>query len=66
MTPRLLKTAEDHRRALARVDDLMSAEPGSAEAEELALWAHLVSIYEDQHHAIELPDPIAAIRFRLE
>ena len=66
MTPRLLKTAEDHRLALARVDSLMAAEPGTPAADDLALWVHLVALYEDEHHAIDLPDPVAAIRFRMD
>ena len=39
---------------------------GNAEGDELELWAHLVEEYEEEHYPIDLPDPIAAIRFRMD
>lgn len=66
MTPRLIKTDADHEAALARIDELMDATPGAPEFDELELLTHLVSLYEDTRYPLPLPDPIAAICFRME
>lgn len=66
MKARLIKSEAEYEAALAQVDTLMSALPGSAEAEELELWVHLVETYEDAHYPIPFPAPIEAIRFRME
>lgn len=66
MTPKVLKTAEEHKAALAHVDKLMEAEPGSPEEEELELWSVLIDKYEEEHFPIARPDPISAIQFRME
>jgi HTH-type transcriptional regulator/antitoxin HigA len=44
----------------------MSARPGTAEGDELDVLATLVDAYEAKHHAIDAPDPITAIHFRME
>ena len=44
----------------------MEAKPGSKQEEELELWSLLIDRYEQEHHAIDFPDPIEAIRFRME
>jgi HTH-type transcriptional regulator/antitoxin HigA len=61
-----IRTAADYEAALPRVEGLMDAEAGTPEGEELDLLARLIEVYEEKHHAIDLPDPIAAIRFRME
>jgi HTH-type transcriptional regulator / antitoxin HigA len=66
MQIRPIKNEQDHREAVARIEQLMSAASGSAEADELDVLATLVDVYESKHHAIDPPDPIAAIRFRME
>lgn len=66
MNPKLIKTDKDHAAALKRIDELWDARPGSREAEELELWVHLVEAYESAHFPIAMPDPISAIRFRME
>jgi HTH-type transcriptional regulator / antitoxin HigA len=66
MTPRLVKTEADYEAALARVDELMSARVGTPEADELDLWVHLVEEYENRHHPMPPPDPVEAIRFRMD
>jgi HTH-type transcriptional regulator/antitoxin HigA len=66
MQPKILKTEADHRTALAHIDSLMSSAPGTPEADELELWVHLVEEYEEKTSPIPLPDPIEAIRFRME
>jgi HTH-type transcriptional regulator / antitoxin HigA len=66
MKPRAIHTEEEHRQALARIDQLMDAKPGTDDADELDLWVTLVSVYEDQHYPIDPPDPIEALKFRME
>ena len=66
MTIRVPKTKADYRNALRRVAELMDAGPGTPEGDELAVWGRLVDDYEQTHFPIERPDPVAAIRFRME
>ena len=66
MKPKVLETPEDYEQALAYVETLMDAEPGSPEEEELELFALLIEEYEEEHFPIPLPDPIEAIKFRME
>lgn len=64
MKPKVLKTARDYRAAIAHVGQLMArAAPDEAELE---LWSLLVEKYEEEHFPIAAPDPIEAIRFRME
>lgn len=64
MKPKVLKTAREHRAALAHVEALMSRP--ETDAAELELWSLLVETYEEEHFPIAAPDPIEAIRFRME
>jgi HTH-type transcriptional regulator/antitoxin HigA len=66
MIPRLIRTEGQYEAALAHVDGLMSAEPGTPEMDELELWVHLVETYEEARYPIGAPSPVAAIRFRME
>ena len=52
--------------ALARIGELMSAEPGTPEGEELDVLVDLVEHYEEKHVPFGFPSPVAAIEFRLE
>lgn len=61
-----IRTRSDYEAALQRVDQLMDAAPDSDEGAELDVLATLVAAYETQHFPIEAPDPIAAIKFRME
>ncbi len=56
----------DYERALRRVEELWNSPEGSAESDELDILATLIEAYEREHYPIELPDPIEAIKFRLE
>jgi HTH-type transcriptional regulator / antitoxin HigA len=56
----------DYERALRRVEELWDSPERSAESDELDILATLVEAYEREHYPIELPDPIEAIKFRLE
>jgi len=66
MINRLIKTEKDNEKVLSRIEQLMDAEPGTAEMDELELLTALVEMYEDRHYPISPPDPIAAIKFRME
>jgi HTH-type transcriptional regulator/antitoxin HigA len=66
MRPKLIKNERDYRRALKRAGELMDARPGTSQGDELELLAALVELYEDQHAPLPPPDPIEAIRFRME
>jgi HTH-type transcriptional regulator / antitoxin HigA len=64
MKPKVLKTDRDHQAALAHVEALM--DKASPDKAELELWSLLVEKYEEEHFPIATPDPIEAIRFRME
>jgi HTH-type transcriptional regulator/antitoxin HigA len=66
MQIRPIRTERDHERAVTRIAELMSARPGTAGGDELDVLATLVDAYEAKHHAIDAPDPITAIHFRME
>jgi HTH-type transcriptional regulator/antitoxin HigA len=66
MLPKLIKNQKDHLAALARIEELFDAPPNTPETDELELLAMLVDQYEDEAFPMDLPDPIAAIRFRME
>lgn len=66
MNIRVIKTEEDYEQAMERADQLMDAEPGSREEQELEVLAVLIEKYEKEHYPIPLPDPIEAIKFYME
>ena len=61
-----IKSEADYNRALARLDVIFDAEPGSSEGDELEILALVIEDYEDRHYPIGPPDPIEAIKFRME
>ena len=61
-----IRTESDYNAALARIETLMDAEPGTHEGDELDVLADLVEHYEEKHVPMGFPSPIAAIEFRLE
>jgi len=66
MKPKIIKTETEYQAALKHLETLMDAPPGSPQEEELALFATLIEAYEEEKFPIGLPDPIAAIKFRME
>lgn len=66
MFPKVIKTEAEYERTLARIDELMEAEPETPAGDELDLLVTLVEFYEKKAHPVDLPDPLAAIRFRME
>ena len=63
---RPIKTKQDHSAAVKRIEALMGAKPDSIEGDELDMLATLVCAYEEKHFPMDAPDPVAAIRFRME
>jgi HTH-type transcriptional regulator/antitoxin HigA len=66
MINRLIKTEKDYTLALKRIETLMDAEAATSESDELELLSTLVEMYEEKHYPIDLPDPVEAIKFRME
>ena len=62
-----IRTAEDHKRALKEIERLWDkAKPGTADGDRFEVLGTLVDAYEEEHFPIPDPDPIEAIRFRME
>lgn len=61
-----ITSKRDYERALTRIEDLMDAKPGTRTGDELDILTTLVEAYEAKHHAIGPPDPIEAIKFRMD
>ena len=66
MKPKVIKTEPEYEAALARIDTLMDAKRNTPRGDELELLALLVHDYEDRVYPIARPDPLTAIRFRME
>ena len=64
MKAKVLKIERDYKAALAYIERLMCA--AAPDENELDLWSLLVEKYEEEHFPIATPDPIEAIRFRME
>jgi HTH-type transcriptional regulator / antitoxin HigA len=61
-----IRSEADYDEALRRVEALWGSGSGSAEGDELDILVPLIEAYEREHHPIDFPNPIDAIRFRLE
>ena len=61
-----IRTEEDHKRALARIDEIFDAEEGTSEGDELEVLVDLVMYYESKTVEIGFPDAISAIEFRMD
>lgn len=66
MTPKVIKTEADYEAALARIETIFAARPGTPDGDELELLSLLVERYEEAQFPVALPDPLTAIRFRME
>ena len=61
-----IKTEEDYEQALERLEMIFDSKKGSATGDELEILAILIENYENEHFPIGFPDPIEAIKFRME
>jgi len=66
MKIKLIKTQKDHQLALKRVEALWQAMPDTPAGDELEVLVTLIEKYETERYPIMAPDPIEAIKFRME
>lgn len=66
MTLRLIKTKNDYQNALNRLEVIFDAKSGTADGDELEVLGMLIEKYEQEKYPIDFPDPIEAIKFRME
>jgi HTH-type transcriptional regulator/antitoxin HigA len=66
MEIKLIKTESDYQIALKRLEEVFDAAVGTPESEEADILGLLVDEYENKFHPIEAPDPIEAIKIRME
>ena len=66
MSIKPIKTKKDYQAALARLETIFDAQPGTPEGDELEVLGILIDHYEQAHFRIDYPDPIEAIQFRME
>jgi HTH-type transcriptional regulator/antitoxin HigA len=67
MEIRPIRTDEDHAAALKEIEELWdNVEPGTPEGDRFEVLSTLVDAYERQHFPMPVPDPIAAVLFRME
>ncbi len=63
---KLIKTEKDYQQAMLRLAKIFDALPGSKDGDELEILGFLIDKYEREIDPIDLPDPIEAIKFRME
>jgi len=63
---RPIRTKADYNRALADVERLWGATGGTPEGDRLDVLATLIDAYETEHYPMDPPDPVEAIKFRME
>lgn len=61
-----IRTKADYRAALKEIETLMPARADTSEGERLDVLVTLVEAYEKKHYRFDLPDPVEAIKFRME
>ncbi len=66
MEIRPLKTEKDYENALQRIEDIFDAPTNSKEGDEAEILSLLIENYENEFYPIEAPDPIEAIKIRME
>lgn len=61
-----IKSEQDYEKALERLETIFDATPNTNEGDEAEILSMLIENYENQHYPIEAPDPIEAIKIRME
>lgn len=61
-----IKNEKDYELSLKRIDEIFDALPGTKEGDELEILALVIEDYENKNYPIDPPDPIEAIKFRME
>lgn len=66
MSIKPIRTKKDYKAALQKMEKIFDAKPNSKEGDELEILGILIERYESDHYPIDYPDPIEAIKFRME
>lgn len=66
MTIKPIKSKKDYQAALTRLEQIFDAKPGTKDGDEVEILGILIEKYEQDRYAIDYPDPIEAIKFRME
>ncbi len=66
MKPKIIKTKAEYEAALAQIGEIFEAQPGTPEGDDLELLTMLVEQYEKTSFPIAFPDPLEAVKFRME
>jgi HTH-type transcriptional regulator/antitoxin HigA len=66
MKIKIIKSEQDYQQALNRLEEIFDSKKGSEEGDELEVLGILIDLYEKENFPIDLPDPIEAIKFRME
>ena len=66
MNIKAIKTEEDYNNALARMEQIFHVPENTNEGDEAEVLSILIEKYEDDHFPLDMPDPIEAIKFRME
>lgn len=66
MILRPIRNKKEYNIALKRLEMIFNAKPGTDEGDELEVLGMLIEKYEEKHFPIDLPDPIEAIKYRME
>ncbi|MFT7158499.1 MAG: HTH-type transcriptional regulator/antitoxin HigA [Parvicella sp.] len=66
MTLKLIKTEQDYHQALNRLEKVFDAKTGTSESDEADILGLLIDEYEKKYYPIDAPDPIEAIKIRME
>jgi len=66
MKLKIIKTENDYIQALERLEQIFDAKKGTKQGDELEILGILIEKYENENFPIEMPDPIEAIKFRME
>ena len=61
-----IRTKQDYDRALGQIERLWGAKSGTPEGDRLDVLATLIDAYETTHYSMDPPDPVEAIKFRME
>lgn len=66
MPLKILKTKKEYQQSLERFEEIFQAKSGTPESDEADILALLIKDYEDKHYVINVPNPIDAIKYRME
>ncbi|WP_418892925.1 helix-turn-helix domain-containing protein [Limibacterium fermenti] len=66
MNIKRIKIEDDYKKALDRLEEIFDAKPDTAEGDELEVLGILIDQFEQEYFPVDFPDPIEAIKFKME